>query len=206
MFRWLFGKKGIDDVEEETKKGFDSVKKDIVSVSGWIKHLDSEKNIQKKEIDDLKTELSSMKEELEGVKNIISIMGGLKLNNKIGVSKQLTNKQMPVYAVETAVQTAVETPNLGQFSTTERAIIWVLLNTDMKLSYDDLSAMLGKERSTIRSQVNIIKQKSDSLIEEVIEKNGKKRIYIPDLMKEKMLKKTKVRMGKVKRQKSEESD
>ena len=206
MFRWLFGKKGIDDVEEETKKGFDSVKKDIVSVSGWIKHLDSEKNIQKKEIDDLKTELSSMKEELEGVKNIISIMGGLKLNNKIGVSKQLTNKQMPVYAVETAVQTAVETPNLDQFSTTERAIIWVLLNTDMKLSYDDLAAMLGKERSTIRSQVNIIKQKSDSLIEEVIEKNGKKRIYIPDLMKYKMLKKTKVRMGKVKRQKSEESD
>ena len=64
----------------------------------------------------------------------------------------------------------------------------------MKLSYDDLAAMLGKERSTIRGQINTIKQKSESLIEEIIEKNGKKRVFIPEEIKEKMLKKTKVRV------------
>jgi len=72
----------------------------------------------------------------------------------------------------------VQTPKLDHFSITERAILWVLLNTDMKLSYDDLAAMLGKERSTIRGQINRIKQKSE-IIEEQIEKNGKKRLFIP---------------------------
>jgi hypothetical protein len=65
----------------------------------------------------------------------------------------------------------------------------------MKLSYDDLAAMLGKERSTIRGQINTIKSKSESLIEEVVEKNGKKRVFIPEEIKEKMLKKTKVRVN-----------
>ena len=37
---------------------------------------------------------------------------------------------------------------------TERAILWVLLNTDLKLSYDDISAVLGKERSTISRKLN----------------------------------------------------
>jgi len=36
-------------------------------------------------------------------------------------------------------------------SVTERAIIWILLNSEMKLSYDDISSILGKERSTIRA-------------------------------------------------------
>ena len=54
--------------------------------------------------------------------------------------------------------------------------------------------MLGKERSTIRGQINSIKQKSENLIEEVIEKNGKKRVFIPEEMREKLLKKSKVRV------------
>jgi len=72
--------------------------------------------------------------------------------------------------------------------------LFLLLNTDMKLSYDDISAMLNKEKSTIRGQINAIKSKSESLIEEIVEKNGKKRIYIPENMKEKLLKKQKVRL------------
>ena len=64
----------------------------------------------------------------------------------------------------------------------------------MKLSYNDLSAMLNKEKSTIRGQINTIKSKSESLIEETVEKNGKKRIFIPEQMKEKLLKKQKVRV------------
>ena len=192
---WLFsGKKEVKEVQEETRKGFENVKKDIDAVSGWIKHLDSEKNLQKKEIEELKVFLSTVHEEVEGVKNVLSIMNEMKTNRVFKTSKQLFKKQTAVGAVQTGVQTAVQTPNLEQFSITERAILWILLNTDMKLSCDDLAAMLGKERSTIRGQINRIKQKSETLLEEVIEQNGKKRVFIPEEIKEKLLKKSKVRV------------
>ena len=204
MFSWFFRKKEVEKIKEETKQGFESVKKDIVSVSGWIKHLDSEKNIQKRDLEDIKTLLSSVQNEIEGLKNVFSIVNELKPNKVFKTPKQLSNKQTAVYAVQTAVQTAVKTPKLSQFSMTERAILWILLNTDMKLSYDDLAAMLGKERSTIRGQINTIKQKGEGLIEESIEKNGKKRIFVPENIKEKMLKKSKVRVNKQKKSKKVE--
>ena len=196
MFKWLFRKKEIEEVKEETRKGFENVKKDIGAISGWIKHLDSEKNLRKKEVDELKEVLSTVQEEIEGIKNVITIMNEMKSNRVFKTPKQLFKKQTAVYAVQTGVQTGVQTPNLDQFSITERAILWILLNTDMKLGYDDLAAMLGKERSTIRGQINRIKQKSETLIEEVIEKNGKKRVFIPEELKEKLLKKQKVSVKK----------
>ena len=110
-------------------------------------------------------------------------------------------KQTAVYAVQTGVQTGVQTPNFENFSVTERAILWLLLNYEEKLSYDDLAAMTGKEKSTIRGQINTIKAKSEGLIEEVVEKNGKKRVFIPEEMKEKLLKKAKVRVKKSKNSK-----
>jgi hypothetical protein len=206
MFGWIFRKKEVEKIKEDTKKAFEDVKKDISSVSGWIKHLDSEKNLQQKEISDIKEDLSSIFEELSGIKNILSIMGEIKPNRVFKTPKQVFDKQTAVYAVQTGVQTGVQTPNLDHFSITERAIIWVLLNTDMKLSYDDIAAMLGKERSTIRGQINGIKQKSESLIEEIIEKNGKKRVFIPEEVKEKLLKKAKVRVGTKKNKKKEEEN
>ena len=196
MFEWLFGnKKEVERVEEDTKKSFELVKKDIHSLSAWIKHLDSEKKLQKKEFDEVKEILSTLQSEIEGMKNVVSIMGNIKNMGSFRQVKQLSNKQTAVQVVQTAVQT----PNLEQFSITERAILWVLLNTDMKLSYEDVAAMLGKERSTIRSQINAIKQKSEGLIEELIEKNGKKRVFIPENMREILLKKAKVRVGKQKK-------
>jgi hypothetical protein len=196
MFWFFLRKKEVEQIKEDTKKSFESVKKDITAVSGWIKHLDSEKNIQKKDMDELKGDLATIKEELEGLKNILSMMNELKTNSLFKTPKRVFNKQTGVYAVQTAVQTAVQSPNLSQFSVTERAIILVLLNSDMKLSYDDLAAMLQKERSTIRGQINTIKQKSEGLIEESIEQNGKKRVFIPEEIKEKFLKKQKVRVKK----------
>jgi len=196
MFGWIFRKKEVEQVKEDTKKGFDSVKKDITSLTEWIKHLDSEKDSQKEDIRELKEVLSSMEEEIEGLKNIINIITETQTAGVFKTPRQKKDKQAAVYAVQTGVQTAVQTPNLDQFSITERAILWILLNTDMKLSYHDLAAMLGKEKSTMRGQVNSIRQKSEDLIEEVVEENGKKRVYIPEYLKEKMLKKTKVRVKK----------
>jgi len=202
MFKWLFNrKKEVEKVEEEIKKSFEFVKKDIVNVNGWVKYLNSEKNLQKKEIEEVKDILSSIKEEIGELKNFVFMMGKLKSNGTYKLSKQLSNRQTAVQSVQTGVQTGVQTPNLDQFSITEKSIIWILLNTNMKLSYDDLGAMMGKERSTVRTQINNIKQKDENLIEEIIEKNGKKRLFIPKNIKEILLKKAKVRVKKNKKSK-----
>ena len=138
---------------------------------------------------------------MDGVKNVLSLMNNLKPGQVFKTNKQVFNKQTGVLPVQMGVQTGVQTPKLEQFSITERAILWILLNSDIKLSYDDLAAMLGKEKSTIRGQINTIKTKSESIIEEQIEKNGKKRVFIPENIKEKMLKKAKVRVNKNKNNK-----
>ena len=200
MFGFFKRKKEVEQIKEETKKGFDSVKKDIISVSEWIKHLDSDHNIQKKDIESIKEEISSIKEDVEYLKNIFSIANEIKNKQAFKTNKQLFNKQTAVLPVQTAVQTAVQTPNLSIFSLTERAIIWVLLNSEIRLSHEDLAAILGKEKSTIRGQINAIKQKSENLIEEYIESNGKKRLFIAEEIKEKMLKNSKVRVKKQKKQ------
>jgi hypothetical protein len=191
MFGLFWKKKEFEKIKEETKNGFESVKKDMDSVGNWIKHLNLEKNLHKKEIEELKEILSTLKEELEELKNMISIIGETKIKQ---TSKHLFKQQTPVYSVQTGVQTGVQTTNLEQFSISEKAIIWILLNTDMNLSYDDLATMLKKEKSTIRGQINMIKQKSEDLIKEHIEKNGKKRVFIPENLKEILLKKQKVRV------------
>ena len=73
------------------------------------------------------------------------------------------------------------------------------MNSDLKLSYEDLALLLGKERSTVRGQVNSIRQKAEGIIEEINEKNGKKRVYIPKEIKEKLAKYGKVRVKKKER-------
>ena len=198
MFWLLFGKKEVRQLKEETKKSFEFVKKDISNVENWINHFNSEQDFQKKEIKDLKEILSSVKEDIEELKNISLLTESAQV---FKTPKQVFKKQTGVYAVQTGVQTAVQTPNLGNFSVTERAIIWALLNTDLKLSYEDIAAILGKEKTTIRGQINSIKQKSESVLEEVVEKNGKKRVFIPEKVKEKLLKKAKVRVGRGKKTK-----
>jgi len=199
MFGWIFRKKEVEQIKEDTKKGFDSVKKDITSITEWIKHLDSEKDFQKEDLREVKEILSSINEEIEGLKNIVNIMVETPTQGVFKTPRRKKDKQPAVYAVQTGVQTPVQTPNLDAFSITERAILWILLNTDMKLSYHDLAAMLGKEKSTIRGQVNSIRQKSENIIKEVLEENGKKRVFIPEELKEKILKKTKVRVQKGKK-------
>ena len=103
------------------------------------------------------------------------------------------NKQTAFKGVLNSVQTGVQTVFLENLSTTERAIIFVLLNSDMKLSHADLAAMLGKRKATIRGQINSIKQKSEGLIEEVTAENNKKRVFIPEKTKKLLLSKGKVR-------------
>lgn len=192
---WLFGgKKEIEAIKNEIRGSFSNVKNDINSMSKWIKHLDGEDDKLKQDISDLKELLSTVQEDVDGLKNTFALLNLSKIK---GLSKQLFNKQTGVEAVENPVQTAVETGEMSDFldvlTVMERAVVYILVNTDMKLSYDDLAAMLGKQRSTVRSQVNQVRQKVPGLIDEVVEKNGKKRVFIPENMKGVILKGARIR-------------
>jgi len=204
MFGWLFkGKKEVEGLKEDVKSSFEKVRDDIAGVGKWIKHLDNRHGGHDSRFSDVNSRLSSIENDLDELKNSISLMD-LEVHKQLfKTPRRVFNKQTAVQGVQTPIQTAVQTGesiNLSIFSVMERAMIYLLLNTDMKLSYDDLSAMMGKSRATIRGQINSIKQKSEGLIEEIIEKNGKKRVFICEDLKEKMLKKAKVRVNKKNKQ------
>ena len=214
MFEWLFGrKKEVETLKEEVKDSFSNVKQDINNISKWVKHLNQQDEKQEFEISDLNSKLSSIENEIEGLKNSLAMMDLRGFKQVFKTPTAVYHKQTAVQAVQNGVQTAVQTGEKGeniilsQFSLMERALIMVLLNSEMRLSYDDLAAMSGKSRATIRGQINSIKQKSEGLIEEIIEKNGKKRVFIPENIKEKMLKRVKVRVSKQeKKQKNKKID
>lgn len=210
MFGWIFGDKG-KKIEEETRKGFDSVKRDMDAVGKWIKHLDGQDKQLFDILNSLKEEISTIKNDMEGLKEAFEISQTAEENKQLFKKLPVLGKQTAVQDVQEAVQTAVQTGDfheiLKSLSSNERLLIFTILNSEMKLSYEDLALLLGKERATIRGQINAIKQKSEGLLEEMVEKNGKKRVYIPEEIKEKLRKYAKVRVsGKKKTSKTEENE
>ncbi len=183
-------KREVDELKQAVQTGFNSVKQDIRDTSKWIKHLDSNDGALKEDVIELKEELATVKEELENLKNMISIVGNKEMFKQ---APTVFNKQTVFKGVLNSVQTGVQTAFLDKLSTTERSIVFVLLNSDMKLSYADLAAMLGKRKATVRGQINSIRQKSEGLIEEIISENNKKRVFIPEKIKNILLKTQKPR-------------
>ncbi len=190
FFRKKEEKREINTLKQAVQTGFNSVKQDVNSLTKWIKHLDFKDEELKNQILDIHDDVSDIKDDLENLKNVISILGNSSMFKQ---KRTVFNKQTGVQDVLNTVQTGVQTLYLDNLTSNERAIIFVLLNSDMKLSYEDLAAMLGKNKSTIRGQVNVIKQKSEGLIEEIMGENNKKRVYIPEKTKEVLLKIKKVR-------------
>ncbi|MDP3026829.1 MAG: hypothetical protein Q8N63_03910 [Nanoarchaeota archaeon] len=184
-------KEEFEQLKQAVQTGFNSVKHDVGSTTKWIRHLNNNDSELKGEIFELKEEIASMKDELENLKNMLDVVG----NKQVFKQRQtLFNKQTAVQGVLNTVQTGVQTGFLDNLSATERAIVFVLLQSDMKLSYEDLASMLGKSKATIRGQINAIRQKSEGLIEEQVTSNNKKRVFIPEKTKEILLKKGKVRV------------
>ncbi len=190
----FFSKKATKEEVEQLKyavqAGFNSAKQDVGKLSVWVKHLDSKDSQLKYDLFELQEELARIKEEVEYLKNLISVASDKHIFKQ---QQTVFNKQTPSKHVLNTVQTPVQTAFLDNLSVTERAIIYVLLNSDMKLSYEDLAAMLGKDKTTVRGQVNTIRQKSDGLIEEIVGENNKKRVYIPEKIKEMLLKSKKIK-------------
>ncbi len=206
MFDWF--KKKVHKQEFDTHKGavqtaLNSVKQDMDDIGKWIKHLHEQDSAVKKDVVRIMGELSSIKFELEEIKEAISNSEKRETEPLFKQRQTAKHKQTAVYDVQTAVQTTVQAAFFTKLSISEKAIIGILLNSEMKLSYDDLAAMMGKDTATIRGQVNSIKQKCEGLIEEQIEKNNKKRLFIPDKMRGILLKKVKVRQNSSKIEENE---
>jgi len=200
MFGWLFGnKKVVEEFKEEVRESFSSVKNDINSISDWINHLNKHHELGKGEREELKVRLASIESDIDGMKNMLAFMDGKYSKRLFKQHQRKIAKQTAGEGVQGGVQTAVQTAEIASLSVMERAIVYMLLNSDMKLSYDDLATMTGKSRATVRGQINAIKRKSEGLIEEIIEKNGKKRVFIPEETKENLLKSVKVRVSKRKK-------
>ncbi len=200
MFGFFKKRKEIDKLKQEVRNSFDSVKDDFQKVGQWISHIDGKHKNYDDEISMIKNHLLELENNFNELKEQISFFGPqLFKQRQTGV-----DKQTGVEVVQTPVQTGVQTGILSNFTVMERAIVWALLNSEMKLSHEDIAALLGKEKSTIRGQINTIKQKSEGLIEEIREKNGKKRLYIPENKKNIMLKSVKVRVKSNKKAQKEE--
>ena len=193
-------KEEFEQLRDAVQTGFNNVKQDFEKTTKWIKHLHSKGSDHNDDISDIHDELTTIKEDLENLKNLLSIIGDRKVFKQ---PQTVFNKQTPVYDVLNSVQTGVQTVFLDNLTSNERAIIFILLNSDMRLSYEDLAAMMGKRKSTIRGQINSIRQKSEGLIEEIVEVNNKKRVYIDDRTKEMLLKS---RKAKGKNRKSEDGE
>lgn len=191
---WFFKKRDekndISVIKNAVQTGFSNVKNDINNLTKWIKHLDSQDTVLKQQVNGIIDGFSVLNDEVEQLKNIISLIGEKPIFKQ---RRTLFRKQTDVYSNLNTVQTDVQTSILDSLTAHERTIVFLLLNSDMKLSYEDLAAMLGKNKATIRGQVNNIKQKSEGIIEEIIGESNKKRVFIPEKTKELLLKMRKVR-------------
>lgn len=198
MFGWLFKNK-YKNLEDKTHNGFNSVRKDMDAAGKWIKYLDSRDKQLFDMLNELKLDLSSVRDQIESLREGISLIEEEEKNKQVFKKMGVLDKQTAVEGVDNAVQTAVQTGNfyeiLRGLSANERLLVFTLMNGDMKLSYEDLALLLGKERSTVRGQINRIKQRNPILIREISEKNGKKRVFVPSEIREKLLKYAKVRVN-----------
>ncbi len=200
MFGFFKTKKEVERLEGDVRKSFENTKRDFAKVGTWIGHLDEKSKVNSNEISALKEQLSLALEDIEELKEAIALFGG-----RLSKQKQTAvYKQTAAVDVQTPVQTAVQTGILDNLTLSERSIVLALLYSDMKLSYEDLAVMLAKDKSTIRGQINAIKQKSEGLIVEQREPNGKKRVFIPEEIARLITKSVKVRVKKSKKIEKEE--
>lgn len=214
LFGFLFGKKeGYSDKEahirahKQIKEIIDDIKEEMNKTVDWVNHFNLRHEKHEDHFEKLNFRLERVEKELNSLKEVVSFFGQYPFKQVFKQQQTGVFKQTGVEAVQTGVETGVQTGVFDDYfnnlTANERAIVWVLLNTELKMSYEDIAVLLGKERSTIRGQINAIRQKNEGLIEEIVEKNGKKRVFIPEDIKILLLKDVKVNQKKSKGGKKE---
>lgn len=215
MVWWLFRKKRDDDVNEKFVNLHDSlhssflnIKRDMTGINKWLDHFKSKHETHDKKFDLMNQRINNMEEVIEEMQDVWTTVQTAVQTG--GLSKQSQTDDRPNNRLSVSKQDEEElsmTKKLKKLTLMERAVVWALLNTDLKLSYEDLSVALGKDKSTLRGQINNIKTKSEGLIEEYPEKDGKKRFCISEKIKSEILKGVKKKetiQQKVKKVKSDD--
>jgi len=195
MSFWFFGKKEdkihekISELNNKIEDSFFNVKGDMKNLGKWVTHFNDKHKGHEGELENMKFRLSSVEKTLEDIWTAVqtAVQTGR-------VSKQPQTDSRPK---QLSVQKNLE--SLRSLTAMERVVVWSLLNTDLKMSYDDLCVILGKDKSTLRGQINNIKQKNEGLINEYIEKDGKKRFYIDTKLKNEVLLKVSKKQPKSKK-------
>ncbi len=174
---------------------FSNIRKDMDNFGKWVMHLENHRNNHHSKIEDLEKRIYLLERMLENVKYAKDFVQTPFLSKHRQTAVRL---KQPSVAVQTPVQTDIGSnfdknpveleQLLRSLTVMERAVLWTLLNTDMKMSYDDLAILLGKDKSTLRGQINNIKRKSESLISEFTEISGKKRFYVEESVKKRVIK------------------
>jgi len=190
MFFWL-KKREYKEVDEKISKISSSIERSFLNVKTDITHVLAK-------IDGLRSDHKSRYEEMVRINKRINELEivfkeiyGLRYDNFKVFGQPFGHKQTDVRFKQLSV--GVQTPKKSdewtkKLTPMERVIINTLLNSDMKYSYEDLSVLLGRDKSTIRGQMNSIKQKNEVLVNEHNEMNGKKRFYISEDTKNRILK------------------
>lgn len=191
---WIFKKRDelsnhMDGIQTSLKISFKHIKSDIKILTEWIDHFNNKHDHHEEEIKKVNLNVLSLNKRMVDIEEVISSLP----KQQTAVQTAVCFKQPQTNNRFKQLFEPVQTKQVGDTFTQnmtpmERAIISVLLNTDLKLSYDDLMVAIGRDKSTIRGQVNNIKQKNSRLLKEVAESTGKKRFYIDEPTKNSILK------------------
>ncbi len=196
VFGWLFGKKeGVDEIKKDVEGYHNSIKDikdELEKAAGWINHLHSKGKDHEVSVGEMKDRLDSLEKDIEEIKMFISFFNSHTAKQLSKQTYTARDKQTAVDGVQIPVQTSVQSAFLRNLTASERIIVWVLLNTDLKLSCEDVAVLLNKDKSTVRGQMNNIKAKSEGLVKEIMENNGKKRFFLESDIKDMLLRQIRV--------------
>lgn len=183
MVLWFFKKKDytahkkIEDVNKSLTNSFSNLKKDMKEVGGWITHFKNKHDNHDSKFEELCLRVANIEKDVEAMKNAWTRV-------QTGVQTRVQKTDVRFKRMSVQANTLEKLRNL---TVMERGIIWVFLNSETKVKYEDLCLALGKNKSTLRGQINSIKLKSPELIKEEVENDGTKKFYIEESLKEEIV-------------------
>ncbi|MFH1332180.1 MAG: hypothetical protein ABIH63_02745 [archaeon] len=175
----------IGDLNKKLGFSFTNLKKDMDAVNVWITHFTEKHEKHEDRFENLHKRLDKIEGDMEEIKGVWT-----RVQTRVQTGVQTRVQRTDVRLKQMSVQTNT-LEKLKNLSVMERGLIWILLNSDAKMSYEDLCMILGKNKSTLRGQITNIKLKSPDLVKEVVENDGTKRFYVEEKVKEEILKKPK---------------
>ena len=190
MFFWI-RKKEMMDLNEKFDRIHSSLHRSFLNVKTDMTHLNSKFDKLQNYHRSKENEFLRLQERVDQLELLFNEAFGAKQKDErvfgqpFGQTQTDSRLKQPSVVVQTDKIGDKHTKNMTPM---ERAIISIMINSDIKLSYEDLSVMIGRDKSTIRGQINNIKQKNESLLTEFIERNGKKRFFVEERVKNEILK------------------